>query len=44
MQQPQMEVNGSVGGQQHATTGAQFKLNPPKPFEGKTVDGSLLES
>ena len=39
-----MEVNGGVGGQQHAAPGARFKLDPPKPFEGKTVDGSLLES
>ena len=39
-----MEVNGSVAGQQHAATGAQFKLDPPKLFEGKTVDRSLLES
>ena len=39
-----MEVNGGIGGQQHAATGARFKLDPPKPFKGKTVDGSLLES
>ena len=39
-----MEVNGGVGGQQHVATGARFKLDPPKPFEGKPVDGSLLES
>ena len=39
-----MEVNGGIGGQQHAATGARFKLDPPKTFEGKTVDGSLLES
>ena len=39
-----MEVNGGVGGQQHAATGAWFQLDPPKPFEGKMVDGSLLES
>ena len=39
-----MEVNGGIGGQQHVSTGARFKLDPPKPFEGKLVDGSLLES
>ena len=39
-----MKVNGGVGGQQHVTTGAWFKLDTPKPFEGKMVDGSLLES
>ena len=39
-----MEINGGIGGQQHAATGERFKLDPPKPFEGKTVDGSLLES
>ena len=39
-----MEANGGIGGQQHAATRAQFKLDPPKLFEGKTVDGSLLES
>ena len=38
-----MEVNGGAGGQQHAASGEQFKLDPPKPFEEKTVDGSLLE-
>ena len=39
-----MEANGGVGGQQHATTGVRFKLDQPTPFEGKMVDGSLLES
>ena len=40
----QEDVGGGIGGQQHATGEAWFKLDPPKPFEGKTVDGSLLES
>ena len=39
-----MEVNGGVGGQQYAASRAWFKLDPLKLFEGKTVDGSLLES
>ena len=39
-----MEANGGIGGQQHAATRARFKLDPPKPFEGKMVDGSLLDS
>ena len=39
-----MEANGGVSGQQHAAGGAQFKLDPARPFEGKTVDGSLFES
>ena len=39
-----MEVNGGVGGQQHAANGARFKLDPSKPFEGKMVDGLFLES
>ena len=43
----QENVGGSVGGQQHAVGEQltwQFKLDPLKLFEGKTVDGSLLES
>ena len=44
LQKQREEVGGGVGGQQHAATGAWFKLDPPKPFEGKMVDGSLLES
>ena len=44
LQQQQEEVNGGVGGQQHAATGAWFKLDPPKHFKGKMVDASLLES
>ena len=39
-----MEVSGGIVGQQHAATGARFKLDPPKPFEKKMVDDSLLES
>ena len=39
-----MEVAGGIGGQQHAANGVRFKLDPPKRFEGKMVDGSLLES
>ena len=39
-----MELNGGVSGQQHAATRVRFKLDPLKPFEGKMVDGSLLES
>ena len=39
-----MEVGGSIVGQQHAATGVRFKLDPPKPFKDKVVDGSLLES
>ena len=38
-----MEVGGGVGGQQHAATGVRLKLDPPKPFKGKMVDGLLLE-
>ena len=39
-----MEVNGGVGEQQHVANVAGFKLDPSKPFQVKTVDGSLLES
>ena len=39
-----MEVGGGIVEKQHAATGARFKLDPLKPFEGKMVDGSLLES
>ena len=39
-----MEVGGGIVGQQHDATRVRFKLDPPKPFEGKMVDGSLLES
>ena len=44
LQQQQAEVGGGVGGQQHVAGGARFKRDPPKPYEEKTVDGSLLES
>ena len=40
----QVKVGGGVGGQQHAASGSHFKLGLYKPFEGKTVNGCLLDS
>ena len=43
----QEDFGGGIGSQQHAAGGQpieRFKLYPLKLFEGKTVDGSLLES
>ena len=38
------DISGGIGGQQHVAGGVRFKLDPPKPFEGKLVDGSPMES
>ena len=42
MQQNAPRVNGAA---QHAAPSVnRFKVDPPKPFDGKTLDGTALES